>query len=386
MNNLARIVSHGFAIVVVILLGIGFIYRGQLFPDLELPDFLLPESDRVAGTGDKLSKVEPEREPAGTMVPGEGAEQPSSSETAAESVPVVPAVPAAGAPSATPETAAESAPEPSLAVSPREVAPSETPIESAAETRQPVAGAAPPPAAEEARPGEGAAGGTGEAAPGATNAHLASSAPAMAEESPAEPEAGASGTGAGTTAEPAISAGISPETGTSGGAPVQRGSLARVPKEESSAAATPPEGTVTPPGMTVPGSPPLTAAKTQSGGTTAGQPSGSPATPVKPYELLAAAREAFWLHNYEDAEKDYRSLTELEPQNPDGYGELGNMYFSQGRWDEAAAAYYEAGVRLVREGRLEPARALVNVIRGLNGKQADDLEKLISSAATSGEQ
>jgi tetratricopeptide (TPR) repeat protein len=104
---------------------------------------------------------------------------------------------------------------------------------------------------------------------------------------------------------------------------------------------------------------------------------------VKPNELLAAAREAFWLHKYEDAEKNYRALTELEPQNPDGYGELGNMYFSQGRWEEAAAAYYEAGVRLVREGRLEPARELVNVIRGLNGKQADDLEKLISSASGS---
>ena len=105
---------------------------------------------------------------------------------------------------------------------------------------------------------------------------------------------------------------------------------------------------------------------------------------MKPYELLAAAREAFWLHQYDDAEKNYRALTELQPDNPDGYGELGNMYFAQGRWDEAAAAYYEAGARLVKEGRLESARELVKVIRGLNGKQADDLEKLVSSAAPPG--
>jgi tetratricopeptide (TPR) repeat protein len=110
----------------------------------------------------------------------------------------------------------------------------------------------------------------------------------------------------------------------------------------------------------------------------------SSTTQAKPYELLAAAREAFWLHNYDDAEKNYRALTELEPQNPDGYGELGNMYFSQGRWDEAAAAYYQAGTRLISEGRLDSARELVNVIRGLNGQQADELDKLITLAATTG--
>jgi tetratricopeptide (TPR) repeat protein len=107
---------------------------------------------------------------------------------------------------------------------------------------------------------------------------------------------------------------------------------------------------------------------------------------VKPYEVLAAAREAFWLHNYGDAEKNYRALTELEPKNPDGYGELGNMYVSQGRREEAAAAYYESGTRLIAEGRIESARELVNTIRGLNGQQADKLEKLITSAATTGNQ
>ena len=51
MDNLARIISHGFAIVVVVLLGIGFVYRGELFPGLELPDFLVPESEKTADTG-----------------------------------------------------------------------------------------------------------------------------------------------------------------------------------------------------------------------------------------------------------------------------------------------------------------------------------------------
>jgi tetratricopeptide (TPR) repeat protein len=125
-------------------------------------------------------------------------------------------------------------------------------------------------------------------------------------------------------------------------------------------------------------------ARAQAADTVAEQPPQSSAVAVKPNELLAAAREAFWLHNYDAAEKNYRALAELEPRNPDGYGELGNMYFTQGRWEEAAAAYYEAGIRLVREGHIQTARDLVNVIRGLNGSQAGELEKLITSATTSG--
>ncbi len=76
MNNLARIVSHGFAIVVVILLGIGFIYRGQLFPDLELPDFLLPESAKVAGSGEKPADVLPGRKIAVEAAADEAARAP----------------------------------------------------------------------------------------------------------------------------------------------------------------------------------------------------------------------------------------------------------------------------------------------------------------------
>jgi tetratricopeptide (TPR) repeat protein len=98
------------------------------------------------------------------------------------------------------------------------------------------------------------------------------------------------------------------------------------------------------------------------------------------YALLAAAREAYWLREYELAESKYQALTRLEPDNPDGYGELGNMYFSQGQWDEAASAYYEAGVRLVEQDLLDQAEELAAVIRGLNGGHADDLEEKIKAA------
>ncbi len=107
----------------------------------------------------------------------------------------------------------------------------------------------------------------------------------------------------------------------------------------------------------------------------------SPADSTLPfYQLLASAREAYWLRDYQAAEDYYHQIILNEPDNPDGYGELGNMYFSQGSWGAAAAAYYEAGSRLVKSGLLAPARELVAVIRGLNGPQADALEHEIQTA------
>jgi len=100
------------------------------------------------------------------------------------------------------------------------------------------------------------------------------------------------------------------------------------------------------------------------------------------YSILAAAREAYWLRDFETAEQRYKALIELEPDNPDGYGELGNMYFSQGKWDEAASAYYNAGVRLLNDGLVVQARQMVEVIRGLNGKQAGELDAMISAGSS----
>jgi hypothetical protein len=43
MNLLARILSHGFALAVVVLIAIALMYRGDLFPEWELPEFLVVE-------------------------------------------------------------------------------------------------------------------------------------------------------------------------------------------------------------------------------------------------------------------------------------------------------------------------------------------------------
>jgi len=382
MDNLARIISHGFAIVVVILLGIGFIYRGELFPDLELPDFLVPESGKMADAGDHLDKLQP----GIAVTPGTAAGKP------AEAAPPVSAAPTVETPVTSPEAGVEAPESPpsgvtgeAITAKPADQETAETEIvtetETAVETLQAPAEEVPPPTAEEPESTEGANPGSGETGNDIMTGEPPPTVPS--EETPAESQLEAPDSS--VSAQPAAVAEESAsESGISQGTVPQTVPPAPITGEETQPVTAADEVPSVATGTAVQGSTPVTAGEVQPGVGVAGQsPSGS-TTEVKPYELLAAAREDFWLHNYDDAEKNYLALTELEPQNPDGYGELGNMYFSQGRWEKAAAAYYEAGTRLVSEGRLDSARELVNVIRGLNGQQADELDKLITSAASTG--
>lgn len=372
MDNLARIISHGFAIVVVILLGLGFVYRGELFPDLELPDFLVPSSEKMADAGDQdhTDGARPGIEMTQGTTAGEAEEGASS---AAAEIPMETPVTAAEATVESPKAAPAGVTGEEIIASPAVQETKETGIVTGTdvETLQVPAGEIPSPIAEEPRTADGA--GIGETGAAVTADTIPST--GSPEGNLAEPQVTVTDSASGiqpaavpgeTSPEP----GISPDTGQQ---PVSQTPVS-----------TPDEGPASPAEAAVPESPPVTATAMQPGVSGASQIARDPGIEVKPYELLAAAREAFWLHNYDDAEKNYRALTELEPQNPDGFGELGNMYFSQGRWEEAAAAYYEAGTRLVSEGRLDPARELVNVIRGLNGQQADELNNLITSAASTG--
>jgi tetratricopeptide (TPR) repeat protein len=104
-------------------------------------------------------------------------------------------------------------------------------------------------------------------------------------------------------------------------------------------------------------------------------------TTEKPYEVMATARESYWLRDFDAAEQHYQELIRIDPDNPDGYGEMGNMYFSQGNWEQAAAAFYEAGTRLLKQGHVLQAQQMVEVIRGLNGPQAEELEAQVVAAS-----
>ncbi|MBT8121417.1 MAG: hypothetical protein KJO10_02685, partial [Gammaproteobacteria bacterium] len=90
MSLFARIMSHGFALAIVALLAIGLIYRGELFPDMELPEFLQVERlakdsrEAPADTGSDKEPAQASGDPAAvdrdTLAAGESPD--TSAETA----------------------------------------------------------------------------------------------------------------------------------------------------------------------------------------------------------------------------------------------------------------------------------------------------------------
>lgn len=94
-------------------------------------------------------------------------------------------------------------------------------------------------------------------------------------------------------------------------------------------------------------------------------------------DLLISARNAFNQGAASESEKFYIELTQLDNDNPDVFGELGNVYYSQGKWDKAGQAYYEAAVRLITEGKYNQVAYLQRVIKGLNTEHAEKLAQLM---------
>lgn len=89
--------------------------------------------------------------------------------------------------------------------------------------------------------------------------------------------------------------------------------------------------------------------------------------------LLADARLAYQNKDLEAAIRKYRQLIVLDEHSPNAFGELGNIYYSQGKWQEAGAAYYEAAVRLVENGQMQQVVYLHRVIQGLDRSKAEQL-------------
>lgn len=96
-------------------------------------------------------------------------------------------------------------------------------------------------------------------------------------------------------------------------------------------------------------------------------------------ELLQQARQAYWARNFDAAVTAYQKLLEADPENPDLYGELGNVYYSMGEWQKAGQAYYEAAQRLLARGQTQQLGYLLHVIEGLDRELADKLRKQIET-------
>lgn len=363
MNLFARILSHGFALVLVALLAIGLVYRGDLFPGLKLPEFLTQDSGQEQDES-KPPAADEKMQSAGTTSEPTGEEStvtPAPVNRDEDSAISGSAMPASSGVTDGADEQTDSGVSASNALSPEPAAVAqESPGEIAAGSEYPAD-------AEEQRAARTLA------------EPLVPTEPAAAESEPMPEQAYEPAPG--QAYEPAPEQAYEPAPERADGVT----DLSPPADQEGEAAATPPSTDLQ--GEVV--VPPEAGADTASESAAPGvAPASEPAATgqvgkVSTYQVLAAAREAFWLRDYVVAERHYNELISLDPANPDGYGELGNMYFSQGEWEKASVAYYEAGVRLLSEGMVSEAQQLVEVIRGLNGTQADDLEKEISQAASS---
>jgi tetratricopeptide (TPR) repeat protein len=85
---------------------------------------------------------------------------------------------------------------------------------------------------------------------------------------------------------------------------------------------------------------------------------------------LAQARQAFWARDLVKAEHMYRELLKREPATADAWGELGNLYYGQAKWQKAAEAYTEAAIQLLDQDQYSQAMFLHYVVRGLDPAQA----------------
>lgn len=109
-------------------------------------------------------------------------------------------------------------------------------------------------------------------------------------------------------------------------------------------------------------------------------PAASTAPAAAPDKLAAAwraAREAFNAGK-PDAIDAYKSLMRSYPDVPDLAGELGNIYYSAGKWREAGETYYEAAQRYLKSPQPGYAACLLDVLRNLRSPEAERLAPQIT--------
>lgn len=84
---------------------------------------------------------------------------------------------------------------------------------------------------------------------------------------------------------------------------------------------------------------------------------------VDPKEMLQKARGAFWDGDLEVAETHYLKYLALFPEDPNAFGELGNLYQSMGNTEAALNAYVEAGIRLQIAGGKDQLQQIIELLQ-----------------------
>ena len=90
-------------------------------------------------------------------------------------------------------------------------------------------------------------------------------------------------------------------------------------------------------------------------------------------DLIQDARRAFWNGDFEGAEVAYVTILTRYPGDADTFGELGNLYQSMGRPEQAIDAYYEAAIRLKAQGNATKLETIIGLLEESGDPRAASL-------------
>lgn len=100
------------------------------------------------------------------------------------------------------------------------------------------------------------------------------------------------------------------------------------------------------------------------------------AAPASMEDRLAEARKVYWSGDVAAAEVAYIALAADFPNEADIKGELGNLYYSSGKYTEAADYFHQAGKLLMADGKTQQAVSLVGVLQAIAPEKAADLRAM----------
>jgi len=90
------------------------------------------------------------------------------------------------------------------------------------------------------------------------------------------------------------------------------------------------------------------------------------------FETIMMARRAYWAGDFDASEQAYLQLIDRHPDEVELYGEVGNVYYAQGKWARAAAAYAQVVRQLYGTGQFAQAEYMLQIVTSLDkdlGKQ-----------------
>ena len=90
---------------------------------------------------------------------------------------------------------------------------------------------------------------------------------------------------------------------------------------------------------------------------------------------LGKARQAFWAQDMVKAEQLYQEVANSDGSNINAWGELGNIYYMQSKWPEAAKAYTEVALLLIEKNDMPQAAFFHELVNQMDPAQSERINE-----------